>query len=180
MGSIHPHCPVMPILAAFSRHRQALQWARQRAEDAWGPVALVSDSFLFDETDYYASTMGTDLRKMFFAFDRSIDPAELVVMKRMTNEWEQNYRDQFPRAEHRPLNLDPGYLSEAKLVLASTKDHCHRIYLSDGIYAEVTLIYQNREWQHREWTYPNYRRADYQEFFTACRQHLRATLRGSR
>ena len=74
--------------------------------------------------------------------------------------------------EPRPLNLDPGYITAAKLVLASTKDHAHRIYLQDGIYAEVTLAYRHRAWQPLEWTYPDYRRADFQEFFTRCREFL--------
>ena len=75
-------------------------------------------------------------------------------------------------AEPRPLNLDPGYITPAKLVLASTKDHAHRIYLRDGIFAEVTLVYRQRKWQPLEWTYPDYRRDDYQRFFTQCREWL--------
>ena len=61
----------------------------------------------------------------------------------------------------------------AKLVLASTKDHAHRLYLAQGIYAEVTLYYKDRQWQHRDWTFPDYRREDYQQFFSACRELLR-------
>ena len=66
------------------------------------------------------------------------------------------------------MNLDPGYITPAKLVLASTKDHAHRLYLADGIYAEVTLAFRGKQWQPLEWTYPDYRRADFQEFFTAA------------
>ena len=68
------------------------------------------------------------------------------------------------------MNIDPGYLTQAKLVLASTKDHAHRIYLDRGIFAEVTLFYKDRHWQHRDWTFPDYRRADYHAFFDECRQ----------
>jgi hypothetical protein len=71
------------------------------------------------------------------------------------------------------LNLDPGYLTPAKLVLASTKDHAHRLYLARGIYAEVTLYFKGRRWQYRDWTFPDYRRDDYQQFFSACRELLR-------
>jgi hypothetical protein len=70
------------------------------------------------------------------------------------------------------VNIDPGYITPAKLVLASTKDHAHRIYLRDGIFAEVTLVYRQRKWQPLEWTYPDYRRDDYQQFFTECREWL--------
>ena len=68
------------------------------------------------------------------------------------------------------MNFDPGYITAAKLVLASTKDHAHRIYLQRGIYAEVTLAFRHRQWQPLDWTYPDYRREDYQQFFSQCRQ----------
>jgi hypothetical protein len=164
----------MLVLAAFSREEPALDWTREMAETAWGPVALVSERFSFDQTDYYATSMGSDLRKMFLAFRRLIDPAELARIKRLTNQWERAYRETFPCPLPRPLNLDPGYLTLGKLVLASTKDHAHRIYLADGIFAEVTLYFQHGQWRFREWTYPDYRRPEYHAFFTACRQHLLA------
>ena len=65
-----------------------------------------------------------------------------------------------------------GAVPLAKLVLASTKDHSHRLYMADGIYAEITLHYKSRQWQPRDWTYPDYRRVDYQAFFTQAREYL--------
>jgi hypothetical protein len=168
----------MLILAAFSRHREALHWARAKAEQVWGPVALASPLYPFQETDYYTASMGPDLLKTFFAFQHLVDPGQLVSIKRRTNQWESDYRQEFPGQETRPLNLDPGYLTEAKLVLASTKDHAHRIYLADGIFAEVTLHYQHGQWRERQWTFADYRRADYHEFFLACRRYLRAHRAG--
>jgi hypothetical protein len=78
------------------------------------------------------------------------------------------------------LNLDPGYLTAAKLVLASTKDHAHRLYLGQGIYGEVTLSYRQGHWQHREWTYPDYRRADFQDFFLRLRDDWQRRIREAR
>jgi hypothetical protein len=166
--SIHP--PALLILAAFSRHEAAIDWARRRAVEAWGPIVLESEPFAFTETNYYQSTMGPDLRKIFFAFQRPCDPADLVDVKLATNQWEEEYAAQSGCEESRPLNLDPGYLTLAKLVLASTKDFAHRIYLSRGIFAEITLFYKHHRWQHHDYTFPDYRRADYQQFFTRCRQ----------
>jgi hypothetical protein len=179
MGQAREHPPVMLIMAAFSRHRAALNWARQTAEAVWGPVALASELFPFRETDYYAASMGCDLLKVFYAFERLIDPAELVSIKQRTNQWEIEYQQAPAWDEARPLNLDPGYLTEAKLVLASTKDHAHRLYLAEGIFAEVTLHYQHRRWRHREWTFADYRRQDYHDFFTTCRRHLRQRQRST-
>jgi hypothetical protein len=172
MGDISEPAPVMLILAVVSRHDVALDWARDTLSRQHGSVALSSDAFEFTETDYYAATMGGDLKKQFFAFKRLIDPGALAEIKRQTNEWEVEYAALGKHTEPRPLNLDPGYITPAKLVLASTKDHAHRIYLRDGIYAEVTLSYRQRRWQPFEWTYPDYRRDDFQQFFTACRDRL--------
>jgi hypothetical protein len=178
MGRIHQPSPVLLLLAAFSRDPQAFDWACSTAAATWGPVALVSNVFDFVETDYYEPTMGEKLKKIFFAFARTVDPAELASIKRQTNIWEEAYAGLVPGAAAgspaaRPLNLDPGYLTEAKLVLASTKDHAHRVYVGHGIYAEVTLHYQNGRWQSHRWTYPDYRRDDYHGFFTQCRNYFR-------
>jgi hypothetical protein len=170
MGEIHEPLPVMLIVAVVSRHSAALDWAREVAVQQFGSVALASDAFEFTETDYYAATMGVGLKKQFLAFERLIDPGALVEIKRQTNTWEAEYAGVGQHSELRPLNLDPGYITPAKLVLASTKDHAHRLYLSDGIYAEVTLAYRHRRWQPLEWTYPDYRRDDFQRFFTECRE----------
>jgi hypothetical protein len=173
MAAILPHHPVLLILGAFSRYPAALDWARQTAEDAWGSVALESDRFEHRETNYYEATMGPDLKKMFFAFESFIDPADLVACKETTNEWEVVYQRLGLHPEPRPLNLDPGYLTEAKLVLATTKDRDHRLYLDRGIYAENTLYFHHGAWRPRPWTYPDYQRADYHQFFLRCREFLR-------
>jgi len=177
MGEASLHSPALLLLAAFSRHGEALDWTRRRAVAEWGPLALESPVFEFRETQYYERTMGTGLRKVFFLCERLFDPSQLPGVKLQTNAWEQEYALTAGAEEPRPLNLDPGYLTLAKLVLASTKDHSQRLYLAEGIYAEVTLYYSQRRWQAREWTYADYRRADYQEFFSQGREYLHARLR---
>lgn len=177
MGEPGPHAPAVLIVAAFSRYASALDWARREATGLWGPIAMESEPIEFVETDYYESTMGSGLVTRFWAFEELIDPARLPEIKHQTNAWEAAYAKLGAHGEPRPLNLDPGYLTPAKLVLASTKDHAHRIYLRDGIYAEVTLLYQARRWQPRDWTYPNYRRPDVQQFLTAGRAFLQTRLR---
>jgi hypothetical protein len=177
MGDTSPPSPVLLLLAAFSRHAEALEWAREHATRHWGPVALASEVFDFAETDYYVPSMGPDLKKVFLVFQQLVDPGRLAALKTLTNAWESEYAAGGRHAEPRPLNLDPGYLTEAKLVLASTKDHAHRIYLAEGIFAEVTLSYRDRRWQPQAWTFADYRRADYQAFFSRCRDYLRACRR---
>lgn len=173
MATFRVHRPVLLITAAFSRHVAALEWAKARCERDWGPAALESPRFEHADTQYYEKTMGPDILKCFFAFERLIDPARLGSCKRQSCSWEDECRVEQGWSEPRPLNLDPGYLTEAKLVLASTKDRDHRLYLGDGVFAEQTLYFQHGAWRPREWTYPDYRRADYHQFFLQCRDYLR-------
>jgi hypothetical protein len=177
MGQPVPPCPALLLMAAFSRYGEALAWARQKAETAWGPVDGESPAFEFRETDYYEPTMGPGIRKVFFTFARPFDCERLVDVKLQSNQWEEEYARSAGHAEPRPLNLDPGYITLGKLVLASTKDFAHRVYLARGIYAEVTLYYRHGRWEHHAFTFADYRREDYQRFFSECRDALHRRLR---
>ena len=173
------------IAAIFSRHVEAVKWAREQAENSWGSVVLASPLFDHSETRYYESEMGSGLQKQFFVFDGIYDPAKLSATKLQSNAWEGNLAklaedQQVNYSESRPVNIDPGYLTLTKLVLASAKDRAHRIYLSDGIYAEESLYYLDQRWQSRPWTYPDYQRDDFQRFFVQVREHLKTLLAGTK
>jgi len=179
LGEILDHRDVLLLVATISRYEDALAWTETTLTKQWGPVAIASPAFSHDETTYYQATMGEGLKKQFFAFENLVAPNTIVEAKRQTNLLEQTYqqKNQFP--EPRPLNLDPGYISEAKLVLATTKDRDHRIYLDRGIFAEVTLHFHRGQWQARPWTYPDYQREDFKAFFTQCRNYLRDRYKSS-
>ena len=173
MGSPRTGHSVQLVLVGFSPDPAALDWARQRAEADWGPVLLESPQFDFAETDYYAREMGGPLWLRMWAITRPTDASELASLKLQTNAWEADYANLKATDVVRPLNLDPGYLELGKFVLASTKNHGHRVYLSQGIYAEVTLHYARGAWQAWPWTYPNYRRRDYHDFLSAVRERFK-------
>ncbi|HBE69727.1 MAG TPA: DUF4416 domain-containing protein [Planctomycetaceae bacterium] len=174
MATPKPPAPTLQIVAVFSRYPEALAWVRQRVQQQWGAIALSSPTFDHSETSYYAAEMGSELRKQFLVVEGSYDPADLASSKLESNAWEKEFRDQananYP--EIRPVNIDPGYLTLTKLVLASAKDRAHRIYLRDGIYAEECLYYL-KGWQSRPWTYPDYQRADFHAFFESAREYLK-------
>ncbi len=125
--------------------------------------------------------MGADLRKVLWAFEQLIDPASLVDRKLPDQPVGAGIcASCMPGPSRGRLNLDPGYLTEAKLILASTKDRDHRIYLERGIFAENTLYFHAGSWQKRPWTYPDYQRADYHQFLMRCRQYYRSRRKASR
>jgi Domain of unknown function (DUF4416) len=169
--------PVLLVVAAFSRHETALDWARQRLESCFGPASLVSPTFDFHQTKYYEATMGAGLRKRFVAFHDLVDPERLAGIKRQTIELEAELAGTGRHAEPRPLNLDPGLLSLGKFCLATTKDQQHRIYLRDGIFAEVTLRFQAGAFEPWPWTYADYREEGVRQFLKEARDFYRQRLR---
>src|SRR5579862_2590751 len=119
--------PVLLVVAAFTRHDDALAWGRDRLAERYGPVGLSSPPFTFHHTDYYERSMGAGLRKQFLAFENLVAPDCLPDVKLHTNRLEQALAASGTFAEERPLNLDPGILVLGKFLLATTKDQAHRI-----------------------------------------------------
>lgn len=177
MGHLGKQDPALLVVAAFSRQEEALAWARQRLEAAYGPIALASPPFPFNQTRYYEKTMGPDLHKQFLAFGPLVSPACLPDVKHHTNELEAELAGsgQFP--EERPLNLDPGLLQLGKFLLATTKDKDHRIYLRDGIFAEVTLRFTAGAFEPWPWTYADYRQLEVLAILKKFRDFYRQQLR---
>ena len=142
----------------------------------YGPIDHRSEIIPFTFTDYYETEMGRSLRRVFFSFERLIDGNQLPGIKRNTNALEEQLAG-LQTDVARPVNLDPGYLENAKVVLASTKNFYHRIYLGGGIFGEVTMHFRNNGFQFFPWTYPDYQSEKYQEFFLKMREIYRAQLK---
>jgi hypothetical protein len=175
---LRPPKHALLVVAAFSRHDAALLWARERLQDAYGPLALVSEPFSFHHTAYYEKTMGKDLRKQFLAFERLVGEDSLPDLKYRTNALETELARQNHFSDARPLNLDPGLLTLGKFLLATTKDQGHRVYLRDHIYAEVTLRFQEGAFHPWPWTYADYREPAVHAFLLTARDVYRRRLAG--
>jgi len=134
----------------------------------FGPVADRSADIPFDFTDYYRAEFGDNLARRWLGFHLPCSPVLLASAKLATGVIER----ECGRDGRRRVNLDPGLLTFHNLVLASTKDHAHRIYLRDGIFAELTLLYRDGGWEPLPWTYPDYRTEACLEFLGRCRKRL--------
>ena len=141
----------------------------------FGAIDFTSERFPFDFTDYYMEEMGSPLFRHFITFGRLISIPLLPGIKQTTNRLEEKYST--PNRKRR-VNIDPGYLSLAHAILATTKGYAHRPYLRDGIYADLTLVYQNKTFQPLEWTYPDYRRQEVVSLFNQLRKKVAETLKG--
>ncbi len=133
--------------------------------ERFGPVDLVSPWFAFDYTDYYTAEMGHPLSRRMASFVKTIDPADLAEVKHATHDLESRWA----RDGKRGVNIDPGYLAPSRFVLATGKDHAHRIYLAAGVYADLTLLYRKGGFVCLPWTYPDYAGSEIQAFLSRVR-----------
>ena len=162
--------PVKLICGMISAKKDLFDEAAAAMGEAFAPVEVESEVTDFDLTDYYYDQMGKPLYRKFVSFAGLVDPGSLGRIKLRTNEIEADFARRYNYVP-RPVNLDPGYVDPSKLVLATTKNYSHRIYLGQGIYAEVTLVFHKGEYQSLQWTYPGY--SDHREVFLEMRGLLR-------
>jgi len=177
MWEINPVGPVKLIIGILAADKQCMAKALETLKAEFGDFDLVSDAWAFTQTDYYVKEIGSEPLRQFVAVDKLIDPGQLARIKHRTNEIEkalaETLRDDLPR----PVNLDPGLIEPSKLILASTKNFSHRIYIGDSMYAEITLIYEKKRWSSFAWTYPDYQTQHYQEFLSKVRTRLLEQLK---
>lgn len=138
----------------------------------FGPLDYVGNLLPFTYSHYYDEELGTPLLRRFVSAAQLIDPGSLAAGKLATNAIEAT----LAVGGRRRVDVDPGYLTRTKLVLATTKDYAHRVYLGDGIYAEVTLSYRQGAFRPWPWTYPDYASPEYQPELQAMRRLYVAQL----
>jgi len=163
------------ICGMISAEAGVFDAATSALSEAFGPVDLSSEVMDFDFTHYYDAEMGSPLLRQFVGFAGPHFPDILADAKCRTNAIEERFAaDRRPAGggPARPINLDIGYIESSKLVLASMKNFSHRIYLRDGVYAEITLMYRHGVWEPLPWTFPDYRSGRYDTFLTAARGTL--------
>jgi len=147
----------------------------------FGKVDIESNVQPFNFTDYYEKEFGKNLVQKLFSFSTLIRQDELREIKIITNSIENNNIDKNIKnniTHHkREINIDPGYITLNKYILASTKNGPSRIYLNQGIYAEITLRFINKSFVPCEYTYPNYKTNEYINFLNSVRQKYKLQLR---
>jgi hypothetical protein len=169
MGSPTQPKPVKLFAALLAPSEQLFERVEARLGDLWGTVEAASAVFDWEMTDYYAEEMGPGLKRRFVAFAPLISPEELPEAKLAATSVEAAYRSTSGERRGRTVNIDPGYLDVGKVVLASTKNASHRLYLGQGIYGEITLLYQGGSYRPLDYTYADYRWPQTLSFFSGLR-----------
>jgi hypothetical protein len=166
MGKIKKSAPVKIIAGLIASEERLFDKVSAILSKRLGAIDNESKPCSFNYTNYYTREMGNGLKRKFLSFERLVQPDGIEKVKIFTNHIEKR----LSRHGKRSVNIDPGYLSDSKLVLLTTKDYCHRLYLNKGIYAEVTLYFREGEFRPWEWSYPDYKTSAYKDFFGRVRQ----------
>ncbi|HDS03011.1 MAG TPA: DUF4416 family protein [Firmicutes bacterium] len=174
MGKIKKPREALLFCGLLYASEQLFEDALQSLSDLFGPLAKEARGFPFKGTDYYQRELGEEIYKGFLFFEQLIPMDVMASVKMKTNELEE--RLSLPRTL-RSVNLDPGYLDLSKVMLATTKDRAHRLYLRDGIFGEVEYTYCKNSYTPCPWTYPDYRQSEYISLFNEMRFYYQERLR---
>ena len=166
MGIIKRPCRVKLVTGLLFNDPEKYNTAKKALARIFGRIDFESDSLDFVHTAYYNAEMAPGLKRRFLSFERLCALKNICAVKVKTNALEKRYA----KDGRRQINIDPGYLDLAKLVLFSTKDYTHRIYVDKDIYAEVTLFYKDNSFNTWPWTYPDYKSTEYIHIFESMRQ----------
>ncbi|MHC4911911.1 MAG: DUF4416 family protein [Planctomycetota bacterium] len=179
MWDLKEPSPVKLIVGILAADENCLQAAVETLNAEFTKLDLQSDVWPFTQTDYYNTETGQSILRQFVSIDKLIDPGSLPQIKHRTNSLEQKLAAKLNIDPPRPVNLDPGIIEPSKLILATTKNYSHRIYIGQKMYAEVTLIFDKGTWQPLPYTYPDYKQQSCHVFFDKVRARLLEQLRST-
>lgn len=164
--------PAKLIIGLFLNDKGLLPEVADALQERFGAIDMFSPWFDFNYTDYYTVEMGAPLYRRMAVFKALIEQQVLAGIKCQTNALEMH----FAKDGKRRVNLDPGYLLYERFVLATGKNFTHRIYIGQGIYADLTLMFQKGDYRPLPWTYPDYAAADMRAFLARVRHRYAADL----
>lgn len=153
------------ITSVIYKDEDLLNAAEKKLIDLYGELDGQVLARSFDYTDYYGRELGSPLKRKIFSFKKLAVLEDIQFIKLKTNEIEAK----LSLDGKRRVNIDPGYVTAAKLVLFSTKDYSHRIYIGKSLFAEITLVFTKGAFRPCTWTYPDYASKELIEYFNNVR-----------
>ncbi|HME45318.1 MAG TPA: DUF4416 family protein [Syntrophorhabdales bacterium] len=173
MGAVKKPPSVLFFVSLIFNDQSPTAEVENELGDFLGPVRDRSAIRPFFHSDYYEREMGKSLNRYFLLFESLASREQLPEVKLQTNEVEARHAQQ----GNRTVNIDPGYIALEHLVLATTKGYAHRIYLGNGIFGDLTLMFENGSYRSLPWTYPDYRSEEIIALCNGWRQRYKESLR---
>ncbi|MDH4164698.1 MAG: DUF4416 family protein [Nitrospirota bacterium] len=179
MGIVRKPLPVKLFIGLLAADESSILRQEIALANRFGPIDIRGPITRWEHTDYYARELGTVILRKFVFFRDVMDPETLPAIKIYTNSLELSSALKDHNGARRTTNIDPGYLTEAKAVLATTKDYAHRLYLGQGIYGEVELRYskEGQSYLSVEHSYPDFRSKTTIGLFNQARSNLQQMIR---
>jgi len=167
--------PAKLVISALTVREDLLKPVSKLLVEDLGPIDEEIGPIPFNYTKYYDREMGPGICRSLWSFARLVDRGSLARIKLLTNRIEQSYTTDGKRR----FNLDPALMSLGNFVLATGKDNAHRIYLGEGIFADLTLIFRAGTYRSLEWTYPDYADPVLIGILNRIRENYKCGLKGS-
>ena len=173
---LQPPAPAFLFFGIFGCDRDAVENAGSALQSRYGPwhASGESDYFEFPDTETYRESMGPRLVRKFFVSATRLPQDGLAAVKRWTIDVEAHIAARWRERTgvERPVNIDPGLVNDCRVILATTKDYAHRLYRGDGIWEEVTLVWQKGAFRAMPWTYRDFRAPTYHAFLARFREEF--------
>jgi hypothetical protein len=154
------------VIGIMYSDKEAYEEAIKQLEQKFGEISDKSQEYDFNFTTYYEEETGKDLKKQIIVFKKLIDRDELAEIKHYTNTIE----DEFSKEGKRKINLDPGYMTEHNVILASAKELPHKVSIGKGMFGDVVLEYRKGDYEDSRHTFPDYRTPLVKEFLKTIRK----------
>lgn len=167
MSKLNEPNRVKLFMGLIYQPNSAMEELSVKLEGKLSKIDFKSVEIPFDHSSYYEKEMGSGLKRGIITFEGLIKRTEIVEIKAFTNKLEEV----FSYEGNRTINIDPGYIAQEHLILATGKGYSHRPYLGSGVYADLTLIYKGNEYRTLEWTYPDYGNEEMRTLFKSFRKH---------
>ena len=161
------------IAAVLYQNRADYQQVVPELIQAFSPLDYQGTFFPFVETDYYEEEMGVNLQRGIVSFAELVHPGVLAEAKLTARRLEDKLRFDGKRR----INIDIGYLDMFKVVLASFKGRSNKIYLSDDVWADMILFYEEGTFKTFMWGFPDFKSGIYNADFKKIRNIYKEQLK---
>jgi len=159
-----PH-PALLFFNIFSKKKDLIILTLNEIKNNYGEFSWLTPFFPFISTRYYEKEFGDNLIRIIAALYNLIEQDRLVETKKFAFQLEKKLAEKGKRL----VNIDPGMITAERLILATGKNFTHRIYLGEGIYADLNLIFQKKSFRSLAWTFPDYGSREFISLFNNAR-----------